>query len=75
VRETAEPREVPGQTGFVMPPSKRATVAELRASTENARRQARFVAAQERIRKIVEGAPPLSSEQLDRLATLLREPS
>ena len=53
-----------------MPPSK--TVEELRASTENARRQARFVAAEERIRRIVAGAPELTQEQKDRLAALLR---
>jgi plasmid maintenance system antidote protein VapI len=40
--------------------------------TTNARRAARMRAAEERIRKIVDGAPPLTAEQRDRLALLLR---
>jgi hypothetical protein len=41
-------------------------------ATLPARREARFRYAQERIRKIVEGAPPLTQEQRDKLAALLR---
>jgi len=47
------------------------TVEERRAATENARRQARYKYAEERIRKIVAGAPALTAEQRDRLALLL----
>jgi hypothetical protein len=39
--------------------------------TEGARREARFKAAQERIRKIVDAAPPLTYSQLRDLAVLL----
>jgi hypothetical protein len=39
--------------------------------TENARRAARFKFAQDRIRKIVDGMPPLTDEQLAKLAVLL----
>ena len=39
--------------------------------TENARRAARFKFAQDRIRKIVDGMPPLTDEQLSTLAVLL----
>ena len=38
-----------------------------------ARRNARFHFARERIRRIVDGMPPLSDEQLAALARLLRE--
>jgi hypothetical protein len=38
---------------------------------EEARRNARFTYAQRRIQKIVDGAPPLSAEQRQRLALLL----
>ncbi len=38
----------------------------------NARRAARYKFAEDRIRKIVDGAPPLTAEQLDRLAAILR---
>ena len=41
-------------------------------ATLPARREARFRYAQERIRKIVEGAPPLTQEQRSKLAALLR---
>jgi hypothetical protein len=39
--------------------------------TENARRAARFKAARDRIRKIVDGSPPLTEEQRHQLALLL----
>jgi len=39
--------------------------------TENARRAARFKFAQDRIKKIVDGMPPLTDEQLSKLAVLL----
>jgi hypothetical protein len=39
--------------------------------TENARRAARFKFAQDRIKRIVDGAPPLTDEQLSKLAVLL----
>jgi hypothetical protein len=42
------------------------------AQNENARRAARFRFAQDRIRKIVDGAPPLTDEQLAKLAVLLQ---
>jgi hypothetical protein len=48
--------------------------AEERAdATVHARRQARYKAAENRIKKIVDGAPPLTDEQRDRLALLLRQ--
>jgi hypothetical protein len=40
--------------------------------TEDARRSARYTYAQRRIQKIVDGMPPLTDEQLSRLAVLLR---
>jgi hypothetical protein len=40
--------------------------------TENARRAARFKFAQDRIKRIVDGMPPLTDEQLSKLAVLLR---
>lgn len=40
--------------------------------TENARRAARFKFAQDRIKRIVDGLPPLTDEQLTKLAVLLR---
>jgi hypothetical protein len=39
--------------------------------TEAARRAARFKAAENRIQKIVDGLPPLTNEQLSKLAVLL----
>jgi hypothetical protein len=42
------------------------------AATEPARRAARFKFAQERIKRIVDGMPPLTDEQLSKLAVLLR---
>jgi hypothetical protein len=41
------------------------------AALEDARRLSRFKAAKERIRKIVDGAPPLTSAQRECLALLL----
>jgi hypothetical protein len=40
--------------------------------TENARRAARYTYAQRRIKKIVDGWPPLTEAQRDQLALLLR---
>lgn len=48
------------------------TAAERLAATEAARRASRFKFAEDRIRKIVDAAPPLTAEQRDRLALLLR---
>ena len=48
-----------------------ATPEERRAATEPARRAARFKFAEERIRQIVNTAPPLTAEQRERLALLL----
>lgn len=42
---------------------------------EDARRNARFTYAQRRIKKIVDGMPPLTTEQLDSLAVLLQSGS
>jgi plasmid maintenance system antidote protein VapI len=42
------------------------------AHLERARREHRFHAAEARIKRIVEGAPPLTAEQRDKLAALLR---
>jgi hypothetical protein len=42
------------------------------AATETARRNARYTYAERRIKAIVEAAPPLTAEQLDKLATILR---
>jgi hypothetical protein len=39
---------------------------------EDMRRNARFTYAQRRIKKIVDGMPPLTDEQLSRLAVLLQ---
>jgi hypothetical protein len=47
------------------------TPEEWRENTEDARRQARYRFAQDRIRKIVDGMPPLTDEQLSKLAVLL----
>jgi hypothetical protein len=44
---------------------------EMSAALEDARRASRFKAAEERIRKIVDGAPKLTDEQLSKLAVLL----
>jgi hypothetical protein len=39
--------------------------------TESARREARYRAAEQRVRKIVAGAPPLTAEQRAKLAAML----
>ncbi|HEY1002856.1 MAG TPA: hypothetical protein VGD83_24760 [Streptosporangiaceae bacterium] len=44
---------------------------EMSAALEDARRQSRFKAAEERIKRIVDGAPPLTPAQRERLALLL----
>ena len=49
-----------------------ATVEERSAALENARRASRYKFAQDRIRKIVDAAPPFTAEQRDKLAVLLR---
>jgi hypothetical protein len=46
-------------------------LSDAQRKTEPARRQRRYKAARERIRKIVDGAPPLTSAQLADLAALL----
>ncbi len=46
--------------------------AETAQAVEEARRNYRFVAASDYIRAVVDAAPPLTPEQRDRLATLLR---
>jgi hypothetical protein len=43
-----------------------------KAHLERARREHRYRAAEERIRRIVAGAPELTQEQKDRLAAILR---
>lgn len=48
------------------------TPEDWRETTEPGRRAARFKAAEDRIRRIVDGAPPLTDEQLSRLAVLLQ---
>jgi hypothetical protein len=45
---------------------------ERREATEPARRAARYKYAEDRIRKIVDGWPPLTPAQRERLALLLR---
>jgi hypothetical protein len=53
-------------------PERRREIAERRREVAaNARQSWRFKAAQERIRKIVDGMPPLSDEQRQQLALLL----
>jgi hypothetical protein len=48
------------------------TSEERREATEPARLAARFKYAEDRIRKIVDAAPPLTAAQRERLALLLR---
>jgi hypothetical protein len=48
------------------------TAEQRQQQTEEARRAARYKFAQDRIRKIVDGMPPLSDEQLSKLAVLLQ---
>jgi hypothetical protein len=55
-----------------MPQVRAGEAFDQKAHLERARREHRFHAAEERIRKIVEGAPPLTAEQRDKLAALLR---
>jgi hypothetical protein len=47
------------------------TAEEWRDATTEARRNARFKYAEDRIRKIVDGMPPLTDDQLAKLAVLL----
>ena len=47
------------------------TTDEYRDRTENGLRLARFKFAQDRIRKIVDGSPPLTEQELSQLAVLL----
>jgi len=47
------------------------TTDDYRAKTEDARRQARFLAAQDRVKLIVDGMPKLTEEQLSKLVVLL----
>ena len=44
---------------------------KMSAALEDARRQSRYKAAEERIKRIVDGAPKLSDEQRAKLAALL----
>ena len=59
-----------------MPRSATVAVSDDRTSTtdptENARRAARFKFAQARIKKIVDGLPPLTDEQLSKLVLQLQ---
>jgi hypothetical protein len=48
------------------------TAEEWREQTEEARRAARYRFASDRIRKIVDGMPPLTGEQRSKLALLLQ---
>jgi hypothetical protein len=47
------------------------TEEERRRQTEEARRSARYKFAADRIKRIVDGAPPLTDEQRTKLAVLL----
>lgn len=47
------------------------TPEQRRQQTEEARRQARYKFAEDRIRRIVDGMPPLTDEQLSKLAVLI----
>ncbi len=47
------------------------TADDYRVSTEDARRQARYRAAQQRIQRIVDGSPKLRDDELSALAVLL----
>lgn len=59
------------QEPYVTRISDLATVEERRDATEKARREARFKAARDRIKKIVDGAPEFTDEQLRMLSVLL----
>jgi hypothetical protein len=50
------------------------TPQERREATEPARLASRFRYAQDRVRKIVDAAPPLTAEQRSRLAVILLAP-
>jgi hypothetical protein len=47
------------------------TADDYRSHTETARRNARFKSAEDRIKRIVDAAPPLTDEQRRRLAAIL----
>jgi hypothetical protein len=59
---------MPGRHAADKPP---AATADTRPWLVDARRLARFKAARERIRRIVDGSPPLTDEQRHQLALLL----
>jgi hypothetical protein len=59
----------------VAKPRNELTPDDWRETTEPGRRAARFKFAQARIRKIVDGAPPLTDDQLAKLAVLLQPES
>jgi hypothetical protein len=61
-----------GETGLRMPRAQDVPREQRPEITEGARRAARFTYAARRIQTIVDGAPKLTDEQLDRLAALLR---
>jgi hypothetical protein len=50
------------------------TADDYRTHTETARRNARFKSAEERIKRILDAAPPLTDEQRLRLAAILSNP-
>jgi hypothetical protein len=54
-----------------MPRWENRTPEQIAEATEDARRASRFKFAEDRIRKIVDAAPPLTPEQRERLALLL----
>jgi hypothetical protein len=45
---------------------------EMSVALEDARRESRFKAAEERIRRIVDGSPPLTDAQKAKLAAIIR---
>ena len=47
------------------------TVEEWREQTKEARRSARYKFAEDRVRKIVDGSPELTDEQLAKLAAII----
>jgi len=61
-----------GQNGSAIHQDRSDEPFDQRAHLKRARREHRYRAAQERIRKIVEGAPPLTGDQSERLAAILR---
>ena len=56
----------------VTKPRDERTAEDWREATEDARRSARYKFAEDRIKRIVDGMPPLTDEQLSKLAVLLR---